>query len=201
MLYTDDIHTNRLLLRPLEIEELKQYATSPSKWASANGLICELETLDEATLEAIQKDLLPHLIQSNSRFYTIWIIVEQASKTIVGSFCFHGEPYEGTVEIGYGTNPASRNHGFMTEALVGIIRWATTQTEITKIIAETETHNQPSIRVLHKAGFSCCYPQQSSTLGIVQYQITISSTTKLKNKSSVKSKAINRLFEGWKEGC
>lgn len=181
MLYTNNIHTKRLSLQPLAADELKQYAQAPSKWASLNGFACELLMFDEATAEAIQKDLLPCLIKSNSPFHTIWIIVEQATNTIVGSFCFHGEPCEGKVEIGYGINSTSRNQGFMTEALGGIIRWAATQTKIKRIIAETEIKNPPSIKVLQKAGFTRCKTEQSSALEIVRFQVNISSQNKSKS--------------------
>ncbi len=52
----------------------------------------------------------------------MWIIVEKQERAIIGGICFHGAPDEnGKVEIGYGTDNGSRNKGFMTEAIAGLI--------------------------------------------------------------------------------
>lgn len=40
--------------------------------------------------------------------------------TVVGSVCFHGEPVDGVVELGYGVDESFRNRGYMKEA-IGLI--------------------------------------------------------------------------------
>jgi len=71
----------------------------------------------------------------------------------ISSACFKGKLNEkGEVEIGYGTDSGYRNHGYMTEAVTAICRWALKQVGVSAVIAETETDNIASHRVLEKIG-------------------------------------------------
>jgi RimJ/RimL family protein N-acetyltransferase len=151
----DSIITKRLLLRPLTRTELSQYVPGPAAWAATLDLKCELQTLDRDTQEAILKDLFPYLTEFNACFLSLWIMIDFSSSVIVGSFCFHGLPSEGKVEIGYGVHPHSQGMGYMTEALIGIVDWLKTRQEVDCLVVETAPGNRASIRILEKAGFSC----------------------------------------------
>jgi ribosomal-protein-alanine N-acetyltransferase len=90
----------------------------------------------------------------NYLFFTFWIVVEKHTRTIVAELGFKGEPNEkGEVEIGYGTMPAQRGRGFMTEAVGGMINWAQVQPDIKYILAETDEKNIPSIKIVQKNNF------------------------------------------------
>lgn len=82
----------------------------------------------------------------------------------MGSFCFHDEPEKGIVEIGYGVNEEFRNRGFMTETLVGLIKWMPTQMEVTSVIVETDNDNKASIKTLEKSGFTKFESNESSSI-------------------------------------
>jgi Acetyltransferases, including N-acetylases of ribosomal proteins len=78
-------------------------------------------------------------------------IVRTLDAKIVGGAGFHGPPENGVVEIGYGVVPSVRGQGFATEAarrLLDIARGAGVRT----VIAQTETTNPASMRVLEHIG-------------------------------------------------
>lgn len=111
--------------------------------------------IDSELSDVVEKSFLPSVNDPCKEyiFHTLWLIIEKKTTTIVGALCFHGEPENGMVEIGYGINEDSRNHGFMTEALTGLLEWASNRSDIDSVIAETENANTASIKVLEKCGF------------------------------------------------
>jgi ribosomal-protein-alanine N-acetyltransferase len=84
-----------------------------------------------------------------------FILVDRASgrRTLIGCGGFTSPPVEGTVAIGYSLLPAYREKGYATEAVKALTEWAFGHPEVRKIIAETLSDNEPSIRVLQRAGF------------------------------------------------
>ena len=150
------IETKRLLIKPLSYDELKKYATSTDELAKELGLNPTGALVDEVTQNAIVNDLLPHLSdpEIDTLFYTMWIIIEKTKKVIVGGICFHGEPdANGEVEIGYGTDEAFQNKGYMTETLNGMIEWSQNNKKIKTLKAETDRTNISSIKVLERNRF------------------------------------------------
>lgn len=89
----------------------------------------------------------PSLLYSGS-----WLIMTKDGQ-VIGDIGFKGKPdIRQAFEIGYGLLPAFLNQGFATEAVRALIEWAFEQTEVTGVLAKTESTNQASIRVLEKAG-------------------------------------------------
>ncbi len=66
---------------------------------------------------------------------------------------FLGPPEDGTVQIGYSVLAQFQGRGFATEIVGALVRWATAQAGVVRIVAETEWANPASVRVLSKAGF------------------------------------------------
>ncbi len=150
------IETKRLLIKPLTAEDLKKYLDSPVDLAQELGLIPSETGLDEETKEAIVNSLLPNIVDEtkDAHFYTMWLVIAKAEKAIVGGICFHGEPNEnGEVEIGYGTDYGYRNQGFMTETIAALMQWIRANKNVKSIIAETDSFNVSSVKVLEKNGF------------------------------------------------
>jgi ribosomal-protein-alanine N-acetyltransferase len=82
-----------------------------------------------------------------------WFIVEKEQNIVIGSIGFKAKPdKDGVVEIGFGIEPAFRLQGYATDAVEGVIKWALSQNDIRKVIAECEPNNKPSVRVLEKVG-------------------------------------------------
>ena len=147
------IETERLILRPLSYNELIKHIKNPDELARDLELTPSKSLIEKEVQEAILNDLLPNLSDStkDSLFYTMWIMIENGIKAIIGGVCFHGEPDEnGEVEIGYGTDYDYQNKGYMTEAIFGLIQWAKGNRRIHAIKAETDKTNIASILVLEK---------------------------------------------------
>jgi len=151
------IETDRLLLRPLSLDELTSHIKSPEVFAASLNLAPSESLLDPQAEDAILNDLIPNLTDplKDPLFYTMWLMIEKEKKVIIGGFCFHGQPdVNGCVEIGYGTDMPYRNKGYMKECLIGVIKWLKLNNKARFLIAETEIDNTPSIKVLEKTSFT-----------------------------------------------
>jgi RimJ/RimL family protein N-acetyltransferase len=72
----------------------------------------------------------------------------------VGTGGFFGPPdAEGVVEIGYAMAASFREQGMATEAVSGLLGWAFSHPDVTRVVAHTEPHLTASCRVLEKTGF------------------------------------------------
>lgn len=87
--------------------------------------------------------------------YGVWLLIERESRTVVGSAGFQGHPSaEGEIELGYGVHPDFRNHGYATEAVRALLRWASDQPGVKRVIAHCDQDNIASQRVVEKAGMA-----------------------------------------------
>jgi RimJ/RimL family protein N-acetyltransferase len=87
--------------------------------------------------------------------YPSYVIVLRESGETLGTVGFFGPPDgTGAVMIGYGLAEPARGFGYATEAVRGLIGYAFSHPEVTRIVAETHPENVPSHRVLEKAGFA-----------------------------------------------
>ncbi|WP_026575647.1 GNAT family N-acetyltransferase [Bacillus sp. UNC438CL73TsuS30] len=81
----------------------------------------------------------------------VWLVINRENNTIIGDIGFKGKPNsENTVEVGYGIIPSAQNKGYATEAVNEIIKWAFTNVDVDKVVAECLHDNIPSIKVLEK---------------------------------------------------
>jgi [ribosomal protein S5]-alanine N-acetyltransferase len=58
-----------------------------------------------------------------------------------------------SASLGYCLNEAAWGHGYATEAVGALLRWAFDTLELNRVQAETDTRNVASARVLEKVGF------------------------------------------------
>jgi ribosomal-protein-alanine N-acetyltransferase len=83
------------------------------------------------------------------------VLIERTSAAVIGDAGFLGAPgADGTVEIGYSIVPAWRGCGYATEAVVALVEWALAQPRVEAVVAECDSDNVPSIRILEHAGFA-----------------------------------------------
>lgn len=81
-------------------------------------------------------------------------IVLTDSREVIGSTSFHGAPDEtGMIEIGIGVEEAFWGHGYATEALLGMWRWAVTQPGISTLRYTVSPTNLASVAIIKKFGF------------------------------------------------
>jgi [ribosomal protein S5]-alanine N-acetyltransferase len=103
------------------------------------------------------RDALPlitaEMAQQRGDVRWVWLIIEQASGTVVGDIGFHGTIQDVTEgEIGYALLPDARGRGYATEAATALVKWTFAKTEIVRIIAVIERANKQSLRVAAKLG-------------------------------------------------
>ncbi|MFB8245535.1 GNAT family N-acetyltransferase [Streptomyces sp. NPDC055952] len=85
----------------------------------------------------------------------MYVLVRRADGRALGAMGFHGVPDgSGRVEVGYDLVGAARGHGYATEALRALSRWALGRPEVRTVVANVERGNTPSQNVLARAGFA-----------------------------------------------
>jgi uncharacterized repeat protein (TIGR04076 family) len=150
------VETERLQLIPLSLGEMQLLLDDYQGLEAALGL--------PRTQQSLARRLRP-VISHNISFvrndpeshiwYTYWVMVLKAERRLIGGCGFKGPADERSeVEIGYGTDDAFRNRGFMSEAVTGMVEWALAQEDVCFVRAETANTNVASMRVLQKVGFA-----------------------------------------------
>ncbi|MFD8233746.1 GNAT family N-acetyltransferase [Streptomyces sp. NPDC059696] len=85
----------------------------------------------------------------------MYVLVRREDDRAIGAMGFHGVPdAEGRVEVGYDLVEGARGHGYATEALTALSRWALGRPEVRTVLANVEPDNTPSQNVLARAGFT-----------------------------------------------
>ena len=104
-------------------------------------------------------------------WYIILPAMSPERPVVVGICGFKGRPKRnGTVEIGYSVLHQHRKHGYASEAVRRLVRWAFDQGGVRRVIAETFPDLKASIRVMEKNGFLLDGP--GSEEGVVRYSIS-----------------------------
>lgn len=83
-------------------------------------------------------------------------ITERVKKaTPVGMVCINlrGPNTPPLPDVGYNLLPSTRGKGYATEALGGLTKWYEKEKGVTELLAYVDDDNEPSIRVLKRAGF------------------------------------------------
>ncbi len=133
------VATERMLIFPISNEEIEKRV-----W----------EETDAEMKQAFQNMLAGCREKPDQRvWYAIWLMQLKNSKQAVGDICFKGLNDNGSVEIGYGIKKEYEGKGLMTEAVTAMAKWASNQTGVSYVEAETDPDNVASQRVLQKAGF------------------------------------------------
>ncbi len=149
------VQTPRLYLLPLTVDQMQLMMDDYQMLEQRLGL--------SRTEQRLARRLYPVLTHNisfirndpeNEIWYTYWLLIDKTDARIIGGLGFKGPGDErGMVEIGYGVNDSDRNRGYMTEAVAAMVGWATAQSGIRSVRAETANTNLASIRVVQKVGF------------------------------------------------
>lgn len=150
------VNTARLSMFPLSFDQLLKYMNNDGKLEKELKLKRGKRELTTDLHGSLQANILDNVAdeEKDYRFYSLWVIVDRASKLMVGDVCFMGEPApDGKSEVGYGTYGDYRKKGYMTEALAALLYWAQKQSNMKGAMAWTKKDNLASVRVLEKNGF------------------------------------------------
>lgn len=132
----------------IETDRLNIYAASKEQMEA----FIAAQSID--VLKAAYTEMLDGCLANPDRWewYAIWMI-EWKDGTHIGELCFKGLSNEGSAELGYGIAEEYQGYGYATEAVSALMDWAFMQPGAMCVIAETETSNIASQRVLKKSGF------------------------------------------------
>ena len=166
------IETEHLILRPLTYEQLVKYSNLDNSLEEELNLEKTPRGISPELREALDYGIIPNVAdeQQNYLFSTLWTIILKESNKMVGDVCFKGEPnIDGEIEISYGTHFEFRRKGYMTEAVGEMLKWAKIQSNVIKVLANTDKNNLFSQRVLKNNGFS----QVNEADGIIYWEIKV----------------------------
>lgn len=150
------IETERLIIKPLTYNQLEKYILNDNSLEKELKLDKTSRSISPELKDAFEQTILPNVADTSKNYLysTLWTLISKNDNKMVGDVCFVGAPNaSGEIEIGYGIYDIFAGHGFMTEAVGGMISWAKSQPEIYSIIADTEKQNKASFRVLEKNEF------------------------------------------------
>ncbi len=134
-----EIKTERLTLRPM----------------SDGAIEALIERVDDDELRAAYGEMLDGCKRDpeNRIWYAPWEMVRNDGGESIGDVDFKGPAKNHAVEIGYGVQPDHEGHGYTTEAVQAMTRWAFSQKDVMFVEAETAPDNKASQRILEKCGF------------------------------------------------
>jgi len=150
------IETNRLLIKPLTLDQLIKYIQCDGSLEEELHLNPTSRTISEELKEALEQTIVPNVADTSKNYLysTLWTAISKSDNKMIGDLCIVGEPNEnGEIEIGYGTYDEFQGNGYMTEMVGGMIGWAKKQKIIKAITATTNKENFASFKVLLKNNF------------------------------------------------
>ncbi|QIP16016.1 GNAT family N-acetyltransferase [Spirosoma aureum] len=150
------IETQRLTIVPLTLDQLRLHIAGRYQLENEFGLKKGHREVVEPVLSIITYFAIPRVQDpaNDPLYHTMWLAIDRQKQQFVAEAKFKGEPDENeTIEIGYGTYPAFRRNGYMSEMVGGLLTWATKQPGVGRVIADTEAENVASQKVLEKNKF------------------------------------------------
>lgn len=142
--------TERLVLRELQLTDAHQIFLLRS-----NKEVNEL--IDRVTATSVdQAYQFINMIISNQLHNEsfMWVITLKDDPKLIGTIVFWNIVKEKKqAEIGYEMLPQYHGKGIMQEALLKVIDFGVKALGLKRIVAETKSNNQPSVKLLEKCGF------------------------------------------------
>lgn len=144
------LSTERLTLRQLTTEDKNEmfYMRSDEEINRYTG-IKKAVTIDDA-LQYINK--INTFISNNESI--MWGLSLKNNSTLIGTICLWNiDAKKNQAEIGYVLHPVYEKQGIMSEAAMAIIDHGFSVMQLNTILADLETDNTASIKLLERAGF------------------------------------------------
>jgi len=133
----------RVDLKPFSLEDLEFLY----RWNNDPDYVGEYEPQEQVTRKELEEWLL------KEKHGQRWCIIQTKQGRKVGQLIAR-EKKDNTIQIGYRITPPARNQGYCTAAVRTVVNYLFSETDIERIIAETNPRNTASIRVLENAGFT-----------------------------------------------
>jgi ribosomal-protein-alanine N-acetyltransferase len=144
------LQTERLILRELEPtdqEFVHQHFADPD-------ITFYLHDEEPIATRQEAQAIIDFYTEPGTKSYHRWVIVNKQDYKPIGTCGFHKwEKRHSRVEIGYDLDKEFWNKGFMTEALIEVLKFVFTNMEVNRIEALVHPHNLASIKLLEKLRF------------------------------------------------
>ena len=144
------IHTRRLTLRrylPDDWARVHLYAKVPEfsqyeVWGPNSA-----EDTKAFVADCIEKTSVTPILE-----YQLAVILKDANILIGGCGIKKDQPSDSAASLGYAINPEFQNRGYATETAIALIDFGFSHLGLTRIVAECDTRNSASYKVMEKAG-------------------------------------------------
>ncbi len=153
------VRTERLRLIPADAQLARAAADGPGPLGEALGVRVPASWPPEDLVDAMGF-VAAHLERdpAAAEWPPLWFILVDApvaaDRLLVGAVGVKSRPMaDGSIEIGYGVVPDAEGKGYATEAVGGLLRWAFSHPEVTRVLAHTFEGHLGSRGVLRKNGF------------------------------------------------
>ena len=153
------IESERLKLIPLTHAQLLLLQESRAKMEVEMGLNPSNMLVDQIwqdeLADALENWFIPKtlLYPDKWMWYTVWEAVRKDTNTSLGGFGMGYPGENGEAVTGYSIDKNEQGKGYGTEGLKRICRWGFENPDVKMISASTDEWNEPSKRILVKAGF------------------------------------------------
>ncbi len=152
------LETERLTLRALSTEDrfaiFENYADPDvANWFFEHPLT-QIEQADQVIGHFLDK--------AAQRKGFAWAILLKASTELIGTCSFENLDAAHSGEIGFDLAKKHWGHGYMVEALTGVITCGFSTLDLLRIKAVTYSHNARARRVLEKLGFKVVHVSEDS---------------------------------------
>ena len=145
-----DLHTPRLDLLLISVEELFDLANTPT----TNNVFRDREFTNPYGI--MTQEQIPHANRiadvrenpDNIKWY-YRLIIKRSTNELIGSISFHAAPDEqGMLEVGLGIAEPARGNGFASEALEAMWRWAIEQPGVASLRYTVSPDNAASQAII-----------------------------------------------------
>lgn len=148
---------------PLTLEHADALLAGDAVFTTRFGMPVAVGYLDFPEVLPAMRDALA---RGASPEWNSHLIVHEETATVVGFGGFKGPPVAGVVEIGYSVAPAHRRRGHATTA-VHLFVGAARDRGVVVVRAHTLAEENPSTRILARAGFVCVGAMVEDEIGDV----------------------------------
>ncbi|WP_434450860.1 GNAT family N-acetyltransferase [Lentzea sp. E54] len=145
------LKTDRLLLRPFQLEDLDDFHAYRSRADVNRYLYTETATRDECA-ELLAKLVNDHELTSDGQRLSLAVHLPEAGKVIGGVVLKWLSEKDRQGEIGYTLNPGFEGHGYATEAARAMLKLGFEDLGLHRIIAQCDPRNEPSWRLMERLG-------------------------------------------------
>ncbi len=143
--------TERLVLRKLEIKDAPEIFELRSD-EQVNQYVARARSTTVAEAAAFINKIIA-TVENNQSYY--WALEPKNGGKLIGTIClWNVDAANSTIEIGYELLPNWQGKGLAREALLAVIEFTFKTLKFETIAAYSHAHNQQSIRLLERNGFT-----------------------------------------------